>query len=112
MWYTTNATIQAITHCPITIVVAHLPPNSRFTDAIAATHGVYNKQNTSKEITPATVRLLCSAAVPPYKTVSEDTTLSFARNPEINAVTILQSPNPIGTKIGANTPATPANILF
>lgn len=34
------ATIQAITHCPITMTVAQLPPNSLRIEAIAATHGV------------------------------------------------------------------------
>lgn len=37
---TKNAAIQATTHCPMTTPSAHLPPSSRFTQAIAATHGV------------------------------------------------------------------------
>ena len=46
--YTTNAATQAITHCPITTPTAHLLPSSLLMDAIAATHGVYKRQNTSR----------------------------------------------------------------
>lgn len=35
-----NAQIQAMTHCPITMLVAHLPPSSRLMEAIAAIQGV------------------------------------------------------------------------
>ena len=34
------ATTHAITHCATTTKQAHLPPSSRLTDEIAATHGV------------------------------------------------------------------------
>lgn len=37
---TKSAAIHATTHCPMTTPSAHLPPSSRFTQAIAATHGV------------------------------------------------------------------------
>ena len=103
--------IHAITHCPMTIATAHFPPSSRFTDAIAATHGVYSRQNTQSAAAPTVVKLSCKVAVLPNNTVSDETTLSLARNPEINAVTILQSPNPTGIKIGASAPATRARIL-
>ena len=46
--YTTNAATQAITHCPITTPTAHLLPSSLLMDAIAATHGVYRRQNTRR----------------------------------------------------------------
>ena len=91
---------------------AILPPSSRLTEAIAATHGVYKRQNTSSDAAPADVRPACKAAVLPNNTVREDTTLSFAKNQEIKAVTIRQSPNPTGRKIGASNPAAMARILF
>lgn len=51
-------------------------------------------------------------AIFPLKSTSRvDTTLSFAINPLIRAVQILQSPSPIGLNIGARTPATIARIL-
>lgn len=40
-----------------------------------------------------------------------DTTLSFAINPAIRAVDILQSPNPSGANKGAMNPAMTASIL-
>ena len=48
---------------------------------------------------------------PLNKTPNVETTLSFAINPLINDVTILQSPNPNGEKTGTNTPATIAKML-
>lgn len=47
----------------------------------------------------------------PTKTESVETTLSFAKKPEIRAVVILQSAKPIGLKIGEINPATMAKIL-
>ena len=41
-----------------------------------------------------------------------ETTLSFAITPLNKDVTILQSPSPIGRKIGAIRPLTAARILF
>ena len=101
-----------MTHCPTATAIAHFPPSSRLTDAIAAAHGVYKRQNTKSDAAPVSVRLPCSAAVLPNKTVSVDTTLSFAIKPETNAVTIRQSPKPTGTNIGASIPAIFARILF
>ena len=68
-------------------------------EAIAAIHGVYNKQNTSKQITESTD----NEAVKPagYNTCKVETTLSFAITPEIKEVTIRQSFNPRGVKINA-----------
>ena len=40
MMWTTAAATHARTHCHTTMPAAHLPPSSRFTDAMAATHGV------------------------------------------------------------------------
>lgn len=47
----------------------------------------------------------------PTSTESVDTTLSFAMNPEMSAVVILQSAKPTGLKIGAMKPAIIARIL-
>lgn len=113
IWYTAKAASQASTHWPTTIAIAHLPPSSLFTEAMGATHGVpqetkYQERSCSYEHWGYPVIF----AVLPNNTVREDTTLSFAIKPEINAVTILQSPNPTGTKTGANAPAARARILF
>ena len=40
MRYTASEQSHAITHCQITTPAAHFVPSSRFTEAIAATHGV------------------------------------------------------------------------
>ena len=45
-----NAAIHAMIHCHNARPTAHLVPNSRLTDAIAATHGEYSKLNTNKEL--------------------------------------------------------------
>ena len=47
----TKAAIQAIRHCPKTTPIPHFIPSSLLIEAIAATHGVYSKQKTSKQIT-------------------------------------------------------------
>ena len=109
--YTTNAATQAITHCPITTPTAHLLPSSLLMDAIAATHGVYKRQNTSRLAADTGVIQPSSTEVCPKRTDNVDTTLSFAMNPVISAVDILQSPNPIGANTGAITLATVARIL-
>ena len=80
-------------------------------DAIAATHGVYRRQNTSRLAADIGVIQPSSTEVCPKRTDNVDTTLSFAMNPVISAVDILQSPNPIGAKTGAITLATVARIL-
>ena len=52
-----------------------------------------------------------ASTFPPNRTSRVDTTLSFAMNPLMNDVTILQSPSPRGLKMGANIPATMASML-
>ena len=107
---TRNAATHAIKHCQTTNPTAHFPPSSLFTEAIAATHGVYNKLNTSKE---AAARGDNAEAIPPpNKTYNVDTTLSFAIKPLIKEVQIRQSPNPNGWKTGTKNPDTAAKILF
>ena len=100
-----------MTHCISIMTPAHFAPSSRFMDAIAATQGVYNRQNTNNAAAEAGVRISNKPSVDLNKTDNVDTTLSFAINPVINAVEILQSPNPKGLKIGAISPAITAKIL-
>ena len=80
-------------------------------DAIAATQGVYSRQNTKSARAEAVVMLLTIAAPDPNNTERVDTTLSLAINPVIRAVDIHQSPKPNGMKIGAMMPDTYASIL-
>ena len=109
---TRNAAAHAITHCPTTTTAVHFPPSSRLIDATAATHGVYKRQNTNNEAAVNGVSMLNNIVFDGMSTDNVDTTLSFAINPVISAVEILQSPNPNGLKIGAIIPATEARILF
>ena len=78
-------------------------------EAIAAIHGVYNKQNTSKQITESTD----NEAVKPtgYNTCKVEKTLSFYITPEIKEVTIRQSFNPSGAKRNAILEEINARIL-
>ena len=46
---TIKAQIQAIAHCHITTQMAHLFPISLLIDAMAATQGVYKRENTSRQ---------------------------------------------------------------
>ena len=96
-----NATTQAIEHCKSTTKNAYALPSSRCTVAIAATHGVYNSENTRNtnalSFVNNTGSLLTS---PPSKTVSVLTTLSFAIKPVINAVDTRQSLIPRGLNTG------------
>lgn len=98
-----------MTHCHITTASAQEDPISRLIDAIAATQGVYSKENTSSEAAEADVSAV--ETLLPNSIPRVATTLSFAMKPEIREVTILQSPNPIGFSIGATTPAIDASIL-
>lgn len=77
-------------HCPTITNKAHFPPNSLFIEATAAIHGVYNKQNTSKQTAPNVEILLAIIAEEPINIERVDTILSLAKNPEINAVHIYQ----------------------
>ena len=86
---------------------AHLPPSSRLTDAMAATHGVYSRQNTSKPSAASGVMAATRLAVLPNSTDNVDTTLSFAITPVTSAVEMRQSSKPSG----ANKPATTASML-
>ena len=79
---------------------------------MAATQGVYNRQNTSRLAAASGVIAAKRFAVSPNRTEIVDTTLSFAMKPVISAVEILQSPNPSGVNTGAITPATMARMLF
>ena len=79
--------------------------------ATAAMHGVYSRQNTMKVNAASGVMAERTAAVPPYTTAIMDTTLSFARKPEIKAVTICQFPKPSGMNSGARNPASAASML-
>ena len=108
---TINAAIHATAHCPITTYTAHFAPSSLLIDAIAATHGVYKRQNTRRLAAATGVIAPVNSAVLPKSTESVETTLSFAMNPVISAVDIFQLPNPSGRKTGAIIPAATARIL-
>ena len=108
---TTKAQIHAMPHWATTIPIAHLPPSSLLIDAIAATHGVYKRQNTKSEIAPSGVIFEIILLVVPSNTDKVETTLSLAIKPAISAVEILQSPNPKGTNRGAINPAITASML-
>lgn len=85
--------------------------------AIAATQGVYNNVNTRKLVAERTVNNVPSAAdtcaaFVPSKTLSVETTASFAVIPVTSAVEILQSAKPSGLKIGAIKCPSIASKLF
>ena len=88
---TRSAIIHAIAHCINTVTAAERTlPSSRFTVAIAATHGVYSRGNTRKTSAVNGVNSMFSAPVsPPSRTVRVETTLSFAVRPVIRAVEAL-----------------------
>lgn len=106
---TSIAAIHATAHCQNTTPTAHFPPSSRLIEATAATHGVYNKLNTSRDAAESGVRT--DPILPPKSTSSVDTTLSFAINPLIRAVHIRQSPRPSGANTGTSSEDTAARIL-
>ena len=62
---TSRAHSHATAHWLTTMMVAHLPPSSRLTDATAAMQGVYSRQNTSRGAACAGVRAAVRAAVEP-----------------------------------------------
>ena len=103
--FTTTAAIHAILHCSNITSNAHFPPSSRFIDAIAATHGVYKRQNTRSAIAFTGDMIPSKNDVFGISTESVDTTLSLAINPQMRAVHIRQSPNPAGENTGAIMPA-------
>ncbi len=104
-----NVNTQAITHWNITTPKALGPPSSLLIEAIAATHGVYNNENINRHAADDTERLVVMSF--PNSTSIVVTTDSLAINPEIKAVTILQSPNPIGFITGTKRFAISAMIL-
>lgn len=81
-----KAQTHAIAHCPTAMTTADFPPSSLFTEAIAATHGVYSRQKTSRLPAVSGVIAARRFAVFPNSTDSVDTTLSLAINPVISAV--------------------------
>ena len=92
--------------------MAHLLPNSLFTEVIAATQGVYNSINTSKVTDVNGVKKVVRLeALLPTRTVNVDTTLSLAIKPVIRAVVIFQLPKPSGLNTGAINPASIASKL-
>ena len=95
----------------MTMNTAHLFPNSLLIEAMAATHGVYNKQKTSNDAADDTDRIFWIVSPLPSNIDNVETTLSFAINPAINDVEIRQSPNPNGVNIGDITLASIARIL-
>ena len=111
---TRSAIIHAIAHCINTVNAAERTlPSSRFTVAIAATHGVYSRVNTRNTIAVNGVKSVCICETsPPSRRVRVETTLSFAVRPVIRAVEALQSPKPSGANIGANRLPSIASKLF
>lgn len=95
---TRSAIIHAIAHCINTVTAAERTlPSSRFTVAIAATHGVYSSVNTRNTIAVNGVKSVCICETsPPSRRVRVETTLSFAVRPVMSAVDALQSPKPSG----------------
>ena len=61
---TIKAQIQAMTHWNTTIFIAHVAPNSLLIEAIAATQGVYNKQNIKSDNAPKGVSIVIKDSVP------------------------------------------------
>ena len=88
---TMKAAPQAIAHCANTTNTAHFQPSSRFTEAIAATQGVYRRQNARRLAAASGVIAASRISVLPKSTFSVATTLSFAIKPVISAVETLQS---------------------
>ena len=108
---TASAHAHAITHCRTIMASAHRPPSSRLTAAIAATHGVYRRQNTRSDAADAGDSASVSSSPGPNSTVKVDTTLSFAMKPVISAVEIRQSPKPSGMNTGVMIFAAAASML-
>ena len=100
MLYTIKETIYAITHWKTITETASLLPSSRLMAAMAATQGVYSRQNTSSERTEGTESIEAIDVPSPKSTVSVETTLSFAMKPLTRDVVIRQSSRPIGAKTG------------
>ena len=89
--------------------MAHFPPSSLRTEAMAATQGVYSRLNTSNDAAASGVSTV--AMLLPNNTSRVATTLSFAMNPLIREVQIRQSPRPSGRNSGTSRPDTVCRIL-
>ena len=88
-----------------------MPQSSRFTEAIAATQGVYKRQKVRRHTAASGESTSTSAAVLPNNMDNVETTLSFAIKPVTRAVENLHSPKPRGLNTGAINPASTARIL-
>lgn len=101
-------------HCIKTMKkAAFFEPSSLLIQAMAAMQGVYNKVNIKNTKAVKGVNKVGSKEVsPPNNTVRVLTTLSFAVNPVIKAVEILQSPKPKGVNKGAIKPPIIASKLY
>ena len=97
-----KAKTHATIHCQMTTPAAHFPPSSRRMEAMEATQGVYNRENTI--IVTADVELSAAVMLPPNNISIVDTTLSLAMKPLIREVTIRQSPKARGAKSGTIQP--------
>ena len=106
-----KATIQAIPIWKTTILSISFLPASLEYALHAAIHGVYSKQNTRYVKADAAEMEVCKASVLPYNIVNMETTLSFAINPEISAVTSFQLSKPSGANKGVKRPARYARML-
>ncbi len=72
-----KSTNPGTTHWKMTIFTAHVAPSSLLIEAIAATQGVYNKQNIKSDNAPKGVSIVIKDSVPLNNTESVETTLSF-----------------------------------
>ena len=80
--------------------------------AMAATQGVYKRQNTRMVRAARGVKAVSRAAVLPKRTERVETTLSLAIKPAISAVVMRQSQKPRGAKTGEIKPAILARMLL
>ena len=78
---------------------------------MAATHGVYKRQNVRKASAEELERIDTRLPSVEKSTRRVDTTLSFAIKPVISAVENFQSPKPSGANKGEIKPAIVAKIL-
>ena len=107
-----------MTVCEIIAAIApNTLPSSRFIAAIAATHGIYKSVNAIKlnaesgDITEFKTDASCASVAAPVSTDKVLITASFAVNPVISEVAILQSSNPKGLNIGATKLPITASML-
>ena len=89
---------------------------SRFTAAMAATHGEYSRVKARKLAAESGVKMPCRAVprlemLVPVSTAMVLTTASLAEKPVIRAVAARQSVKPSGANSGASMRPRPASIL-